>query len=159
VTVIIPLPTIVFSLGVALISSTPIAAYEQPASGFPTYWNTGVLGSVQYHLGKKPQRFRMLYSPGYSDYHFYHPAWMQVEHLSDILSSRQKQYSLSIEGGIGVRPIYPAVNYEPVYVSLNASTQIKLGKILHLAAEVSLRGWSRLETPQWMINATFPFLK
>ena len=101
----------------------------------------------------------MLYSPGYSDYHFYHPAWMQVEHLSDILSSRQKQYSLSIEGGIGVRPIYPAVNYEPVYVSLNASTQIKLGKILHLAAEVSLRGWSRLETPQWMINATFPFLK
>ncbi|HZV45118.1 MAG TPA: Ig-like domain-containing protein, partial [Saprospiraceae bacterium] len=159
VMVIIPLPTIVISLGVALVNSPPAAAYEQPASGSPTYWNTGVLGSLEYKFGKRPQRLRMLYSPGYSDYHFYHPAWMQVEHLSDILSLRQKQYSLSLEGGIGLRPIYNDVNYEPVYVSLNASTQVKLGKILHLAAEVSLRGWSRLETPQWMINATFPFVK
>jgi hypothetical protein len=142
-----------------LVNSPPSAVYEQPASGLPTYWNTGVLGSMKYHIGKKSQRLRMLYSPGYSDYHFYHPAWMQVEHLSDILTWRPKQYSFSLEGGIGLRTTSYNVNYEPVYVSLNASTQIKLGKILHLAAEVSLRGWSRLETPQWMINATFPFLK
>jgi hypothetical protein len=159
VMVIIPLPTVVFSLGVALVNSPPAAAFEQPASGLPTYWNTGVLASMKYHIGKKSQRLRMLYSPEYSDYHFYHPAWMQVEHLSDILTWRPKQCSFSLEGGIGIRPTYYDVNYEPVYVSLNASTQINLGKILHLAAEVSLRGWSRLETPQWMINATFPFLK
>jgi hypothetical protein len=99
-----------------LVNSPPAAAYEQPASGSSAYWNTGVLGSMEYKIGKRSQRLRMLYSPQYSDYHFYHPAWMQAEHLSDILSLSQKQYSFSLEGGIGLRPTYHAVNYEPLYV-------------------------------------------
>ena len=114
---------------------------------------------MKYKIGKRPQRLRMLYSPGYSDAHFYHPAWLQMEHLSEILSWRPKLCTFLMEGGMGLRPVYYPTNYDLVYVSLNASAHINLGKILHLSAEVSLRGWSTLEDPQWMINATFPFLK
>lgn len=147
------------SLGVAFVTSpitTEQAAIVHSSTG---YWNMSALGILDYHIAKKPQRIRMLYSPGYNDSRSHHPSWMQMEHLSELIALHQERYVFSMNGGFGIRHSAYELNFDPAYICLNAASQIKLGKLLHLQAEVSMRGWSTLEPLQWMINATFPFLK
>jgi hypothetical protein len=82
-----------------------------------------------------------------------------MEHLTELIALHKTKYSFSINGGIGFRQDRYALGYDPAYFSLNAGSQVKLGKILRVQAEVSLRGWSKMEALQWLIHATFPFLK
>jgi len=150
---------VVLSLGVALVNSPLTTDNGQVVRSLPGDWNTGALGTVDYRIGKRPQQIRLLYSPGYNDFLYHHSSWMQMEHLTELIALHQKRYALSINGGLGFRPAISSLDYDPAYLSLNASSQFHLGKLLRLQAEVSLRGWTSLEPLQWMMNVSFPFLK
>ncbi len=159
VTVIIPLPNIIFSLGVAFTNSPLLSEIEQPANVAPSFWSTAVLGSIDYQIRKRTQQLRVLYSPGVVAFKNPHPAWMQIENLSEIFSLHQKWSSFSLHGGLGFNTLATGLNYDPCFITLNANTKITIGKILYLQTEMAFRGWSKLEPPQWMISASVPFLK
>jgi hypothetical protein len=150
---------VIFSLGVAIVNSPITLINKQPESASPNYWSTGIIGNMDYHVGKRPQHARIFYSPSYSDWHIHHPAWMQMEHLTELLALHQKWCAFSMNGGLGFRPRISTLDYDPAYFTLNAGTQFHVGNKLRVQAEVSMRGWTALEPPQWMINVYFPFLK
>jgi hypothetical protein len=149
----------VISLGVALVNSRLVTENGSIVHASPGQWNVAGLGIMDYQVGKKPQQLRLQYSPGYNDFKYHHPSWMLMEHLTELIALHQKRNTLSITGGLGFRYTPSSLPYDPAYLSLNAGSQFHLGKILRIQAEVSMRGWSKMEPLQWMINATFPFLK
>jgi len=156
--VIIPLPNIVLSLGVALINTPITSVKDQPGPALPNSWHLASMGSMHYRLGKREQLVRMIYSPAHYNFHFSYSTWWQVEHLSEIISLHQKHYSFSINGGIGAQHAVSPIEIDPFYFSINANTGYTVGKLLHLQADMSMKGWSTIDSPQWIISATIPFL-
>ncbi len=160
----VPVPPEPLSMGMSMVSGTPVASIESPDVPNATrLWRSAFVLSYPHQLGPLHQELRMLYVPPINDSRYgYSKGFMDLEILSRIRQLDWNHFDCQVQGGLSVHYLShdPAINlssYPSTYMLARISAGYRLVKRINLRGSLSLKGWEKIEPPQWEMSVMFPF--
>ncbi|HJW29933.1 MAG TPA: Ig-like domain-containing protein, partial [Saprospiraceae bacterium] len=123
VSVIIPIPPIVFSFEAGLLNLPTMATNEHPGKvAAPVIWKEGFISTIYYHIGGLRQSMAFSFAPPARIDHLYQPGWSELNHLSTIYSLQYPQFHFSADGGMGLRFVENDRFENPLFLTLRVSS-------------------------------------
>jgi hypothetical protein len=154
--VIIPFPDIILSFGTIVTNIPADQSNVEQSHVSSQVWRTGLMANLQYRLGASPQRIRMIYMPRVSRHIDRGNSYFEFTQLTKLFSLDSKKHTVMLEGGLGMRSGLSSVTgYKPAFALIQASAKMKIGNSILMHAGINVKGWSKIETPQW--NVSFDF--
>ena len=122
------------------------------------------MASYPHRLGTLHQEIRMLYAPPIENYRYGHiKGYVDLEILSRIKQIDWNNFNCKVQGGLSVHYLShdPVVNLSSspsAFMMARVSAGYRLLKRIDLKGSLSLRGWQKIEPPQWEMSVMFPFV-